>query len=86
VTAPSPFDVAPELGVTGESLNESDVLVGAHVTVWGACCTVIVIALLVAEAYIESAATLDVTVHEPTADPVRVELAIEQFEDPEATP
>lgn len=43
------------------------------------------IALLVAAAYMESAATLDVTVHEPTAFPVRVELAIEQFEPPEAT-
>jgi hypothetical protein len=44
-----------------------------------------VIALLVADAYIASAVTLDVTVHEPTADPVRVELAIEQFEPPVAT-
>jgi hypothetical protein len=85
VIAPSPSDVAPTLGVTGESLNDSDVLVGAHVTVWGAFCTEIVIALLVADAYIASAVTLDVTEHEPTADPVRVELAIEQYELPEAT-
>ncbi len=66
-------------------MNESDVLVGAHVTVWGAFCTVIVMGLLVAAAYMASAATFEVTVHEPTADPVRVELVIEQFEDPEAT-
>ena len=36
VIAPSPADVAPTLGVTGESLNDNDVLDGAHVTDWGA--------------------------------------------------
>lgn len=50
VIAPSPDVVAPELGVTGELLKESDVLVGAHVTVCVANCTEIVIALLVADA------------------------------------
>jgi hypothetical protein len=83
--APSPSDVAPTLGVTGESLKESEVLVGAHVTAWGAFCTVIVIGLLMADAYIASAATLEVTVQAPTAAPVRVEFAIEQFNVSEAT-
>lgn len=83
--APSPDVDAPELGVTGELLNESEVLVGAHVTDWAATCTVIVIALLMADAYIESAATLEVTVQEPAAEPVRVEFATEQLDVPEAT-
>ena len=50
VIAPSPADVAPTLGVTGESLKDNDVLDGDHVTVCVANCTVIVIALLVAAA------------------------------------
>jgi hypothetical protein len=79
VIAPSPSDVAPELGVTGESLNESEVLVGAHVTVWGAFWTVMVNSLLVEAAYIASAATFEVTVQSPTTAPVNVLLAIEQF-------
>jgi hypothetical protein len=48
VIAPSPSDVAPELGVAGDSLNDNDVFDGAHVSVCVALGTVIVIALLVA--------------------------------------
>jgi hypothetical protein len=82
--APSPSDVAPTLGVTGESPNDNDVFDGDHVTVCVANCTVIVIALLVAVAYVASAATLAVTVHVPTpvavnVDPFREQTAPEEL-------